>query len=143
MKPVDQLVVGKLGLGDCFRACVASIFEFPIEEMPNYWDQTQDAHEFWMLVNEWTRKRLGVACITVSVAKEHAYIMDDVLCVAQGRQNRSDEEHAVVWKNGLIHDPHPARAGLINEPDTFTFFAPIDPQDTREVGDWFPKRSNR
>ena len=45
MKKVYQAVFEE-GLGDCFRACVAAIFEFPIEHMPNFWEQTQDPEEF-------------------------------------------------------------------------------------------------
>ncbi len=40
MIPVQQLVVGdgKDGrpYGDCTRACVASIFELPIDQVPNF-----------------------------------------------------------------------------------------------------------
>jgi hypothetical protein len=36
-----------------------------------------------------------------------------------------DEDHAVVWLNGIIHDPHPLRVGIKGLPDTFTFFMPL------------------
>jgi len=45
MKPAMQTIFDDV-YGDCFGACVASIFEFPIEEMPNFWEQTQDVSEF-------------------------------------------------------------------------------------------------
>jgi hypothetical protein len=36
-------------------------------------------------------------------------------------------DHAVVWHDGIIHDPHPSNAGLAEVPDTFTLFLPLDP----------------
>ena len=40
---------------------------------------------------------------------------------------RGMEDHAVIWKNGLVYDPHPSGVGLAEDPDTFTVFVPIDP----------------
>lgn len=132
MKPVDQMDT-RLGFGDCFRACVASIFEFPIEEMPNFWDHTQDARVFWKMVNDWMRERLGMGCFPVKLTEEHEYMLKDVMCVALGKQRRSDEDHAVVWRNELIHDPHPSRDGIINHPDTYALFISIDPAPLRAI----------
>lgn len=125
MYPVDMKTFHD-GIGDCFRACVASIFEFPIDEMPNFWEQSQDAHDFWTMVNNWTTQYLGCKAISVEFSQiQHNYFINDLLCVAIGKHPRSEEEHAVVWKNGMIHDPHPSRAG-IGEPQVFTFFVPLE-----------------
>ena len=126
MKPVDQTET-RLTLGDCSRACIASIFEFPIKEMPNFWESTQDVSEFWKMTNEWMKKRFGMICFTVFVNDGHEYLLKDVLCIALGKQERNGEDHAVVWRNHLIHDPHPSKAGLLDVPDTFTLFVPVEP----------------
>jgi hypothetical protein len=112
------------GLGDCFRACVATIFDFPIEDMPNFWEQTQDPHEFWMLVDVWVRGHLHHTCLTFSLSPEHTYLRADVVCIATGNTKRTTEEHCVVWKNGIVHDPHPSRKG-IRKPEVFTIFIPV------------------
>jgi len=130
MKPVYQTIMDDV-LGDCFRACVASIFEFPIERMPNFWEQTQDGPEFWRLNDEWANKYLGYRCVSMRVAKSDMDIVEDVLCIACAKSPRGEVDHAVVWKNGVVHDPHPSNAGLAEEPDTFTVFIPLDPARQR------------
>jgi len=126
MIPVQQTIFDDT-YGDCFRACVASIFEFPIEEMPNFWEQTQDVSEFWKLNNEWLVKNKGFKCPSFQLSMDDMHVIEDLLCVACAKSPRGDMDHAVVWNNGLIHDPHPSNAGLAEEPDTFTMFIPIDP----------------
>ncbi len=126
MLPVDQIVF-KENLGDCFRACVASIFEFPIEDMPNFWENTQDCSEFWDLNNEWLSVNKGCRCISFVFNDDERHFIDGLLCVAQGKTKRGNEDHAVVWQDQMIHDPHPTKAGLSERPDTFTLFIPIDP----------------
>lgn len=117
-------------LGDCFRACIASIFEFPIKEMPNFWEQTQDVSEFWRLNNSWLAEHKNFKFINFELSVEHKHIIDDLLCVACAKSPRGNADHAVVWQNKLIHDPHPSEAGLAEEPDTFTLFLPLDPNQS-------------
>ena len=137
MKPVNQKILLP-ELGDCFRACVASIFEFAIEDMPNFWEQTQDGREYWELTNDWTAKNLGCRCVTATFLNGMDYQIKGVLCVALGASERGSEDHAVVWRDGMIHDPHPSKFGLTNIPDAFTFFVPLTP-----TYDWPVERSNK
>lgn len=124
MRFIDQTIFEK-EKGDCFRACLASIFEFNIEKMPNFWELTQDSFEFWKLVNQWTSEFLGIKCILISINDETKFYIEDLLCIAIGKVERSGDEHAVVWKNGMIHDPHPSRDGLYGDINNFVVFVPI------------------
>lgn len=124
MIPVDMEVY-KDNLGDCFRACVASIFEFPVGDMPNFWEQTQDAAIFWELVDKWTSSKMGYKTIPLKVTQGLEFLIKDIICIACGSTPRSREQHAVVWKNGCIHDPNPSRCG-IGDPEVFVIFAPMD-----------------
>ena len=127
MKPALQTIFDDT-LGDCFRACVASIFEFPIKEMPNFWEQTQDVDEFWQLNDAWMSKNKGYRLLNCVFGNEHKHLIDDVLCIVCAKSPRGDTDHAVVWRSGkIVHDPHPSGAGLAEDPDTFTIFVPIDP----------------
>ena len=128
MKPVQQTVFKK-GLGDCFRACVASIFEFSIAEMPNFWEQTQDVSEFWRLNNNWMMEHGGFKVLHFELLPKDRHVVTDLLCIACAKTIRGEEDHAVIWKNGLVHDPHPSGVGLAEDPDTFTVFVPIDPNN--------------
>ena len=126
MKPLDQTVFRK-NYGDCGRACVASIFEFPIKEMPNFWEETQDASTFWRKSNDWLSQNKGYHLVPMSVSEGHEYLLDGVLCIAVGKTGRGDEDHAVVWRDGLVHDPNPARTGLKENPSVFVLIVPLDP----------------
>jgi hypothetical protein len=127
MKCVDQIIFEDKK-GDCLRACLASILEFDIEYIPNFWEQTEDTHEFWNLLNEWTTENIGYKCIPIFLEDAFDDILKDVLCIAIGRTGRGNEEHAVVWCNKLIFDPHPERKGLVGDPDTYVILIPITPK---------------
>lgn len=131
MKPVYQTEFGTK-LGDCFRACVASIFELPIEDIPNFWKQTQNVHKFWELIDNWTVKNKGFRCLSVRFAKKDINLVDKILCIAIGPgAPNSKVDHAVVWKDGLLHDPHPDNTGLCKQPYDFCLFVPINPLNYR------------
>lgn len=53
MKPVEQTIPGPPH-GDCFRACVASILELPIEHLPN---PHHPEFHWWDAWNEWLQDR--------------------------------------------------------------------------------------
>lgn len=126
MKPVNQTIFDDTQ-GDCFRACVASIFEFPIKDMPNFWEQTQDTTEFWKLNNDWISKKTECRAISLEFRKQDRHLVNGILCIACAKSPRGDVDHAVVWRDGMLHDPHPSNAGLAEEPNTFTLFILIDP----------------
>lgn len=126
MKPIYQTIFDNI-LGDCFRACVASIFEFPINDMPNFWEQTQEVSEFWKFNDDWISKNKGYRCISFQFSDKDKPLVDGILCIACAKSPRGNMDHAVVWQDGIIHDPHPSNAGLAEEPDTFTLFIPLNP----------------
>jgi hypothetical protein len=125
MKEIDQIVFDD-SLGDCFRACVASVLEFGITDMPNFWEETQEARVFWDKVNVWLEENHSCKCITIEITKGCENFTQNILCIAHGKSPRGNEDHAVVWYNGLLHDPHPLRLGLKNIPTVFTFFVPVE-----------------
>jgi len=125
MKKVDQIVFEK-GKGDCLRACLATILEFDINEMPNFWERTQNGEKFFNLVDNWLIKHFSLKLLTVRISEEeiNSYT-ENVLCIAVGKSSRG-VNHAVVWfDNEIFHDPHPSKSGLVsNIPDYFIFFIP-------------------
>lgn len=127
MKFVDQIVL-KENRGDCFRACVASIFEFDINFMPNFWEYTSDAYKFWRLVNDWMFKNLNYKCIPIRLEESCDDFINDLLCVAIGKSKIYNEQHAVVWKNKLIFDPNPNRNIMKSTfiPEVYVIFIPIN-----------------
>jgi len=126
MKFIDQMVFEK-GKGDCVRACLASILEFPIKDMPNFWEVAYNVEEFWKLVNTWISDNYNYNCL---ITKNLPTLeCKDILCIAIGSPAHCDgkeceEVHAVIWFEGkVIFDPHPNRAGL-SKINSFLFLIP-------------------
>lgn len=117
MKPVDQLVLhdpanGKEG--DCFRACLASIMELPIECIPNFAQETvgKGSAAFWNAIYDWlelTGHSIKFLSFTDPEVEEGKYY------IISGPSPRSGHHAVVGLGKGIVHDPHPSRAGLKGE----------------------------
>lgn len=120
MTPVDQqyLKGNPEGIpGDCVRACVASILDLPIEEVPHF-VQLHD-QEWQLAMIDWCEERGIVATWKQGISRDHWPYM---VCGPSPRSGR----HACVYQSGaLLHDPHPSRDGLGRKSER-TFFDPDD-----------------
>jgi hypothetical protein len=96
---VQQKILGPQK-GDCFRACVASILEMDIDDLPNY-----HGYNWWNRWIAWgTKHGLVFECYYPDeVPPEAEYV------IAGPKSPRiPDITHAVVVKNGkIVWDPHP------------------------------------
>ncbi len=110
MKPVDQICLIENGeVGDCVRACTASILELKPEDVPHFVELEPGAawYDTW-----------------VKFMNDHGYnpIMyegDMTLrprfmgySLASGETIRGSKHMVIFWNGDLAHDPHPSRAGL-------------------------------
>ena len=96
---------------NCFAACVATVLDIPIAEVPdacdgNLWDW--DAFQQWLLPR-------GLQAIEISLGNGACLykVAAPVICIVTGNSPRSaDMQHAVVAEfigaEGfrLLHDPH-------------------------------------
>lgn len=141
MKPVDQTRFGGLDhppdeRGDCWSACIASLLEIPLSEVPHFVrHDSQDEINAEMAA--WMGRR-GFLYLTISTSGgwtpgEH------VFAIASGPGPRG-HRHCVVWQGGrgMVHDPHPSRAGLVGDPEEFDLFFAPDPARLRLVEDPVP-----
>lgn len=112
MKPVDQTSFG-YPEGNCFSACVASILELPIAEVPHF-----GADETWFdTLSSWLRLRGLWAFMVHASERDHRLLLRGHY-ILSGRSPRGDFLHAVVAHGDMIvHDPHPSRAGLLTMVD--------------------------
>lgn len=121
MKPVQQTKFGKPD-GNCFAACVASVLELHIDDVPN-----PKGARWYLEVSAWLASAHGVTMIDVAYPVPPSQRLDGVWCIANGSGPR-ELRHSVVWRNGVLHfDPHPSGHGLVGDPDTLTLFVPQDP----------------
>jgi hypothetical protein len=133
VKPAAMLVQtdNDLGaFGDCARACVASIFELPSEEVPHFCrDGLQPPGPGgelpWVVrLKEWLRAR-GMAMFVLiannpSEAPHHVMNFHYMVCA----RTALGADHWVVYFAGRpVHDPHPASGWLIDSfPQTILIF---------------------
>lgn len=121
MKPTDQTIFGYPN-GNCFAACVASLLEMPIEEMPNH--HGKDNEGWWTCWREWGTER-NISFINFQASDEY---IPHGLTIASVKSPRGDFLHSVVsWAGKAIHDPHPERTAMGLKIIEYTLMFPIDP----------------
>lgn len=141
MKPVKQTICN-FQTGNCVQACVASMFELPLKEVPNFMMGGTD--HFLTHLRKWC-DGLGIVALDVSFEyySEAEDFLKDCYVIAIGKSPRITPEvtkkilHAVVWFNGkIVHNPyphpHPSGKDLDGDPDFFTVFILKDPSKLKE-----------
>lgn len=126
MKPVMQDAFGRDD-GNCFSACLASIFEVPLNEVPNFFITAGDeATAWWAAVREWLRPRgFGIMALQLN---DDDRLLDEVdgWLIVTGESSRGIH-HATIWRDGkMAHDPHPSQCG-IRRPLFVNLVYPLDP----------------
>ena len=124
MKPVMQTVNGRHG--NCMSACLASIFECDISDVPNFYAIAGDDDAMWWgAVRDWLRPK-GFGIMFLELRDPAHLSMFDGWMIVSGKSTRG-LDHATVWKDGkMIHDPHPSNEGLVT-PDGVDMIYPLDP----------------
>lgn len=125
MIPVDQTTFGQPG-GNCFSACVASLLDLPISEVPYFMDETSGV-KWYAQLDAWLAPR-GYYALHFNIVDRAAYDRENLwpkgYYILGGKSPRGD--HAVVARGAeVVHDPHPSRDGL--DPatvDGFTLLVP-------------------
>lgn len=130
MKPIMQTAFGSNG--NCFSACLASIFELPIENVPNFFKVAgHDETLWWAAVRDWLRP-LGFGVMSLQLSDQSLLAAFEGWLIVCGESSRGIQ-HATIWRNGkLIHDPHPSQCGLI-APESVDLLYPLDPSFLRVV----------
>lgn len=134
MIPVDQSVIDAgSGLGNCFSACVASLLEMPIENVPtfhlrgerdNVWMSRLDAwlEPFGLYALHFEIKPAHHEFVTEGIYKLRSAeipgrglsVPPNVLYIRAGLSPRG-HQHAVIAKGHyIVHDPSPTKTGLLS-----------------------------
>lgn len=130
MKPVDQTQYGTGAnlepLGDCWSACIASILELDIVEVPHFYEKwpakNYGPDKALIEASDWLADR-GYRLLPIGyIDRGAARLIKGTICIVSGISPRSGEkkvEHAVVGRikdDGsfdILHDPHPSRDGVV------------------------------
>ena len=108
MIPVYQTVLTKEN-GNCYAACLASILECSLEDVPNFMADGSD--EFDNLLNKWAGDT-NFTIMSINMHRDIPYITEsfkDVYSIGTIQSPRFENTlHAVVCKGfEIVHDPHP------------------------------------
>lgn len=130
MKPVDQTKFGNEG--NCFAACIASILEIPLQEVPDLAAAMQAKKNFRRILADWLHLR-GLTYVELEIGKPNWSMGDwnpPTYHIIGGDSPRGVEGgHAVVGYAGtMVHDPHPSRAGVSKVTD-WSFFIRLFPEN--------------
>jgi hypothetical protein len=126
MKPVYQNDFGEI-TANCLSACVASILELPIEDVPTFVGHEDDDAMWMVRLNDWLR-HYGYWAIHLDrqTFDMKQYENIDAYTIGTGESGRG--YHAVVCKGTeFVFDPHPGYNGLLGEPDSYIVFVAINP----------------
>jgi hypothetical protein len=134
MKPIKQTTFG-WPHGNCYAACVASVLELPLEDMPLV-PADADFNAAW---DGWFASR-GLTRINFNVAAAGTWRPEgySILCGINPRGIRNEQgelvHHATVALNGTpLHDPHPDNTFLLEATEIEIIYR-LDPAGTaREV----------
>lgn len=112
MIAIDQTIFGA-GTGNCFAACVASLLELPLADVPNFCAGYTDG-SWYPPYREWLAKR-GFIDLSLNWGDWVTDVggMGDVIFIVSGPGPRGCD-HSTLYQHGkLLHDPHPSRDGLL------------------------------
>lgn len=115
MKPVTQTKFGGEE-GNCFAACVASVLELSIDDVPNFCGLY--GPEWFIKFDEWLRSQ-GYGALMLN--PDGGAPLHNCYYLIGGNGPRGFA-HEVVGLNGkMVHDPHPSGDGLTDITDYIVF----------------------
>lgn len=130
MKPIRQIVPHKPDkgqIGDCFRACIASLLELPAEEVPHFCDGPEPSkdHAWYRRANAWLKQRGMIYMVYDYSEHSRRHLVENVgggvYHILEGK-SFSGDDHCVVGKDGeVVFDPCPFGRGLNGTPEYIGF----------------------
>lgn len=119
MIPVDQtyFVGDESGVqGNCLQAAFASVLEKPLDSVPHFVEFDDWIGALFLYLDG---KNLDLRVYHTDPGVES---------IATGMSPRG-VRHSIIWNQGMVHDPHPSRAGFTDEPSEFWVIIPKEPED--------------
>lgn len=101
--------------GNCLSACIASILEIPVKEVPNFISSSDYRDGLWVgRLNAWLGE-LGLYAYCLLANEEDVHTSPPSgFYIAYGRSIKNNL-HAVVCKdNRMVHDPDARQTGLMS-----------------------------
>ncbi len=121
MKPVDQARISYKD-GDCLRACIASVLELPLGDVPDYSrGDMGDRYAKWL-------GRFNLTLMTVALRPDVS--LPDCYHLVEGPSRNGKDVHVAVGRNGeIVHDPDPTSRGQFKGDGNYWVFVAINPAE--------------
>lgn len=123
MKKVYQSKFGNEG--NCFAACIASILETELDSLPFLADYNDDWEDYLAALNEILKSRFNLFIDYTTYDYWESRFKDnfkDSFYIVSGDSNQEGFEHAVIFKNGVLHhNPNPNGTEMIQATTCYFF----------------------
>ena len=153
MKPVMQTRTGNNpdGPGNCFSACVASILECSLVDLPDEaeivkelkikhaskWEGWPDrfkwGHSWKELWDRTQRECMRRGLAMLEVKGPFASEPPEAWCIISATSPRGILHSCVGFGSKILHDPHPDGGGIAEEDRTYIYFVAIDPHTAARI----------
>lgn len=111
--------------GNCFAACIASLLECDINEVPFWKTKTDSWDEYQSILNSYLQQNHCILMYCDDYHTEYDQYIEELkgsFYILSGDSSRGFE-HAVIYRDGeLVHDPHPEGDGLLNVKHIYFFY---------------------
>ena len=107
--------------GNCFSACLASILEIPLSEVPNYQEENG---KWYFNYKRWLQQ---FDCDFLSLqnwGKETIGFAPKVYAIVSGTSPRGLTHSVIYFEHKMVHDPHPEGGGVKDITD-WIYIVPI------------------
>lgn len=135
MKPVKQLYRHKpdqLEFGDCHRACIASILELDIHEVPHFgYDGCTDIDIFNKRVANYLETKnlcevtFAFNCILPSLLRMMKLLNPNVYYIVGGQSKNKVNHSVICYNDEIVHDPSLDNSGIESQCDDNHFWISI------------------
>lgn len=138
MIPIQQTIIDPKD-GNCFQACLASVLEIGLEDVPHFL-RLYGRLNMLSEARQWMAKYYGMTILTVDLTgPKKGVIMrpithGTIMLVSGASKTFAGENHVVVGRiiNDLneyemIHDPNPSGQGIDGDPLYYYFLTAVDP----------------
>ena len=118
MIPIDQKILHdpeKELIGDCMKACVASVFEIPMNQIPHFasFNNRGCAFEYVKFLGQ---HGYGIYAVHPDKDGEHPKIFpgecEYYFVIGPSPRFKGATHQCIGHKGKIIHDPHPDKTGL-------------------------------
>lgn len=128
MKPVESKKIG-----DCWRACLATILDLEYEDVP-FLGTIEKPDLEWYEKSMAFLNQLGLGYMEIQPNHESNQKLQGYHLIIGDSPRIPNMKHAVVARDGIVvYDPHPDGQGVVEGTETYGLFTMLNPAMIRRL----------